>query len=448
MNIDRINLINILDNYIEQNNTKYALMINGKWGIGKTYFVKKYMHERNRECKKENLGTSKTHRFKRLICNKIKILALIFNKKVPSEQNIYYVSLYGLNDIGELKLNIIYSIMPSYETFLKIINVYDYNKKLDLIKNIFVFLYKIFLSILNVVLWLMPFDRLKKLSFRLEEYIKKKISVFNILTQKTIILDDLERTDIEYSRLFGFINYLLENEKCKIILIGNEEKIYKKDNYNEIKEKTIGKCILIDKMDLSVIDDMVNIELLEREIDNTDIRYKAVLSNVNIIYEVYEQSKLKNLRLLRYGLIGFLEISVILLKKNKLSESNLPKLLHDCISVTMNLFGINNNDSIDKKTSYPLQQEYISKFLTNYNYGCLDLIEYEEASIEDYISKLYKFYKLTNQELNFITMRIVDNIRNCQIKYLNTLCSIHGIFHQLKIKDIYNFNENELMKMN
>ena len=50
------------------------------------------------------------------------------------------------------------------------------------------------------------------------------------------VLDDLERSTIPIEELLGCISDIAEQEKCKFILIGNEDKIENQDKYYEIKE--------------------------------------------------------------------------------------------------------------------------------------------------------------------------------------------------------------------
>ena len=60
-----------LDNYIENEKLKYAVLITGDWGTGKTYFINKYCE---------------------------------------SKKNIIKISLYGLNNISEINDKIIKTI--------------------------------------------------------------------------------------------------------------------------------------------------------------------------------------------------------------------------------------------------------------------------------------------------------------------------------------------------
>ena len=45
---------------------------------------------------------------------------------------------------------------------------------------------------------------------------------------KILIFDDLERCDVKLETLLGYINYFSEHCKCKVIIIGDENKISEK----------------------------------------------------------------------------------------------------------------------------------------------------------------------------------------------------------------------------
>ena len=73
MNLSEEEIIEIIKTYYSDINSQYAILLNGEWGCGKTYFVKN------------------------------KILAKI-NDSV-------YVSLYGLSNTSDISKKILYSIM-------------------------------------------------------------------------------------------------------------------------------------------------------------------------------------------------------------------------------------------------------------------------------------------------------------------------------------------------
>ena len=71
--------------YIRKENTEYAILIDGKWGVGKTFFIK----------------------------NSLKVKLQKEIKKTCRYKGIIYMSLYGIKDITQLENKIIYSIIEN-----------------------------------------------------------------------------------------------------------------------------------------------------------------------------------------------------------------------------------------------------------------------------------------------------------------------------------------------
>ena len=64
-------------------------------------------------------------------------------------------------------------------------------------------------------------------------------------------MTNLERCDVKLETLLGYINYFSEHCKCKVIIIGDENKISEKEGeksnlkFKDFKEKTIGRTFEI-----------------------------------------------------------------------------------------------------------------------------------------------------------------------------------------------------------
>lgn len=71
--------------YIRKENTEYAILIDGKWGVGKTFFIK----------------------------NSLKVKLQKEIKETCRYKGIIYMSLYGIKDITQLENKIIYSIIEN-----------------------------------------------------------------------------------------------------------------------------------------------------------------------------------------------------------------------------------------------------------------------------------------------------------------------------------------------
>lgn len=114
--------------------------------------------------------------------------------------------------------------------------------------------------------------------------------------QKVIfIFDDIERIDTGIKEVLGYINILVEELNQKVILLANEDEINKRE-YNNFKEKTIGKTLQVEQD----FDNACATFLCE--LNNTK---EIVEKNLSTIKSVYETAGYNNLRSLRQGLLGF-----------------------------------------------------------------------------------------------------------------------------------------------
>ncbi len=189
-------IISIITDYLKAKETDFALMINGAWGCGKTYFLKNSLKLAIEEidCPKQN------------------------KKCVNKKYQQIYVSLYGLSSTEEIKERIFYAINPKY-------------KWIDLVSRKAI-------SATEAI----PFVGVGiKNLFTLNK--KEKNSIIEAVSNydnKVLIFDDLERIDknkIDIQSVLGFINFLAEHNHCKIIVVANDGDL--DEDYKQFKEKTI-----------------------------------------------------------------------------------------------------------------------------------------------------------------------------------------------------------------
>lgn len=118
-----------------------------------------------------------------------------------------------------------------------------------------------------------------------------------------IALDDLERTDIPLKEILGYVNYLVEISKVKVILIANEKILHEKDKssedkntdiYSKFKEKVIGKTFQIKHNIDNVLDGFLD----ESECAPLK-RHRDVIKNI------YIRSDDTNLRKLKQSILDF-----------------------------------------------------------------------------------------------------------------------------------------------
>jgi hypothetical protein len=243
MKIKNNHIERYLNRYLNINNPEFAILLNGKWGSGKTFFIDNYINK-NKDTK--------------------------FIK----------ISLFGLNKVSQIDdeiFNIIHPILSSkYAKFagsivksgLKFGMNFDLNNdgKSDGKFNI-------------------DLDDLELPDDDKNKYV--------------FVFDDLERTKISLEEVLGYINYFVEQLSSKVIIIANDEEIIDKNNFKKFKEKVIGKTFEIQQN----FDDILEYFIKDNTKDNLQ---KILLENKKIISEVYLIAKHNNLRHIKQTLLDFL----------------------------------------------------------------------------------------------------------------------------------------------
>lgn len=185
-------IISIITDYLKAKETDFALMINGAWGCGKTYFIKNTLESKIEEIPCPN---KKNQKYKQI-----------------------YVSLYGVSSIDEIRDRIFYEINPNL-------------KWIDSISRRLISAAEAIPNGGNIVKDLLTTDKNEKSS------IIKKITKYY---DKVFVFDDLERIDfksLDLQSVLGFINFLAEHNHCKIIVVANDGDL--DEEYKQFKEKTI-----------------------------------------------------------------------------------------------------------------------------------------------------------------------------------------------------------------
>lgn len=236
-----------LNYYIELPNPQYAVLLKGKWGSGKTHFINEYKNELNK-----------------------------------NKQKYIYVSLYGITSYDEIETKFLEAIHPTL-----------YNKKT-------IFAGKIAKQLLKATLKI-DLDGDKKdddsMSLKIPDF--KPEDLLNT-RDYILIFDDLERCSINIINLLGYINFFVEHQSYKVILIANEKELKKTKKYKTIKEKLIGKTFEF-KTNSSLAYDSFLIELK----NENRVKENILEKEKENILELFEKSKSNNLRALRQTLLDF-----------------------------------------------------------------------------------------------------------------------------------------------
>lgn len=263
-------IVNFLGEYINDPDPQYAVMLKGKWGCGKTFFIKRWLEQYDGGYVDEDSD-------------------LISIKPI-------YVSLYGLKSIPEVK-----------EALDREINPFFYTKVAQAAKDLCKLFGRVALKAKIDLNDGMSFSgTLDSLSvFRNDDIVKGL---------KFIVFDDIERCHIDMAQLLGFINYFVEHCGCHVVIVGDETHLDLKEKHrlDEFKEKTIGREFEIVPESDTAIDYFLS-----------EIPKSSVLkSKLDIIIRCFHATGTDNLRLLRQCLRDFAG-QLSLIEEHLLSDDSL-----------------------------------------------------------------------------------------------------------------------------
>lgn len=264
--------------YAEHPDPRYAVMLKGKWGCGKSFFVDKWVKQ--------------------------------FSEKYKSGEltlHPIYVSLYGLKSIEQITKAIDQQLHP-----------YLYSKGAEFTKKLFKVAGKI--AFKTTIDW--NGDGNDDMSF------DATLDSLSLLTSKDdaiggskiIVFDDLERCLIDMKLLLGYINTFVEHGACHVIIVGDETHATdsSKKLLLDFKEKTVGREFEIQPDTVAAVHFFLN-----DDVPMADWFKKQE----QFIIEVFLATKCDNLRLLRQCLYDFnslyQEVEEELLEKDDVLMVNL-----------------------------------------------------------------------------------------------------------------------------
>lgn len=230
-------LNNYILHYLKKDKTHTAIMLTGEWGSGKTYYIEKEL--------------------------------VPFLKKNDAISIV--VSLYGLNDISKISKSIYMEMRMSILTGMQSETITTGRLiAKTIIKNI------IGLSGINL---------------GLEDEDLEKLYKSVDLKDKLLILEDVERSNINIASLLGYVNGLVERDGAKVLLVANENEIIRDKEFGYYK-KSVKKEN--DKVEIPLKEDVKQyLRIKEKTISDT-IQFSGDFDQaVNHIIDGFENSKLK-----------------------------------------------------------------------------------------------------------------------------------------------------------
>jgi len=246
---------------------KFAILLKGKWGSGKTWFINQY------------------------------------REKAEGKKSLY-VSLYGVSKYSEIEESLFQQLHP-----------FRSSKGMVLAGQVFKGLLKGALKIdLN-------HDNKEDGTWNISIPDINIPKEFNDSNFSLLIFDDLERCSINIENILGYINRFVESQDLKVVIIANEDQInIKQEEYKKIKEKLIGKTFEIFPDFPGALNDFIN------QIEHHEIK-EILLNNLDLIQELFIKAECKNLRILNQISLDFERIFNILPEEAKKKSDLLREIL-------------------------------------------------------------------------------------------------------------------------
>ena len=208
----------ILD-YIRADYTDYAIMINGEWGSGKTYFWNN------------------------------KIRKKIDSTKINGKQyTTIYMSLYGISNLEEI----------SKKIFIETTQLMDKNLRKYMNSHGQATIPEYAKTGLDMANLFGVSQNTNKVNY--EDFFTTE--------DKVLCFDDLERANVDVIDILGYINNFVEHDHIKTIIICNEKELSTKLKSSNLEMKTFIATYLLDKQGNLNIEDKPLVEKIKNQIED------------------------------------------------------------------------------------------------------------------------------------------------------------------------------------
>lgn len=430
--------------YIQNDKANYAVMIDGKWGSGKTYFLKNRLIE---EIEKIDVGDKKC--------------------------KVIYISLYGISSIEEINRKVFVETMISLsenETLKKLASNKKVSKGFSIAKKV-----------IELGSEYLPkgFADLVKSVFSLDDLIASSV---NIGSNIVLSFDDLERTQLDLGEILGYINSYVEQYNVKTIIIANQTEIQQQHEYYErIKEKLIGKTFLYTLKFGEIANSII------KEFQNDKEYYEFLNSYFEQIVSICEISEAENIRSLKTALDDFnLIFNKVKNYYSEIDEESLLFMMRLTLALTFEikkadfkqdaLENIRNSRlhslvsymSGNKKTVETDEEKFVAKYFKydfifkkiNYDFiikfickGFFDeelmktelheLIKPDE--VPNYAKLLYqRWWELEDNEFEEAIKIVINKVENGDLK-LEDYYQAGGILHHIRKRGLINIEINNII---
>lgn len=379
MFLDDDKICTILLDYVQYDKTNQAILIDGEWGTGKTYFIQNVFIKRYEESKQR--------------------------------KKLYYVSLYGLTDVNHIE-GAIYS-----KIFERCI-AKNASESAIASKTI-----KVFQKALPVALQALT---LRTIGFDGNDALNNIAKEIKPIADAVVIFDDLERCNIELNEILGYINNLVEHNSVKAIILANEQEIWR----SGFAENVAGKytTALAHMQLINELEENDNKKKRLKEISEIREHAEKIFSQDN----GYDKVKEKLIgRIIKYR--KSLELSYDSVLESVVEDSDTKKILQDCNVVVLNRFTEKKNNNIRTLMSVFTDFQKINKTVQGVKTQHSDFLGKVKVSMLDYLTycvlkvKMGESLEPWNDRENF-TKHIIEPVNGEKqfifgYKYINDFVS-------------------------
>jgi len=310
--------------YCEQENTSGALLVNGNWGSGKTYFFEKILPQLPWFYSNASIIS-------------ISLFGItsreILDKKLKEK---YILKNLSIPEISTVKKGIISNIIYAITKFFTGTDIKLTEKEISL-KSL-LGAAQVFTGSWDSLVQIPPRDKLGKV---------------------ILVFDDLERCPMKMEELLGAINAYVEGSEIKTILIANEDYIKEKEKtdktYTTMKEKLVCRTVRYEP-DSTVI--------VRSIIDNhrtNDQNYTLFLKSQKDALEQFLKNH-KNIRTLKSTIQDFERFYKIIA-----SEEIDKKYYHEILSHYLSITTVYTRNGSDEKQTKDHSEALLNTISLNYD---------------------------------------------------------------------------------
>ncbi len=308
----------------------FAILLEGKWGSGKTWFINNYRESPGRK------------------------------------QHYLYISLYGVSSLSEID-----------DKFFQLLHPIRSSKGMAITGIILKGLLKGALKLdLNndgspETTWTVQIPEIN-----LPKHLDS-------VDKSILIFDDLERCNVNLGDLLGYVNYFVEQQGLKVILVANEDELIGKNStYKFMKEKLVGKTLNISPVFEGALKAFIT------KLNSAEVR-SFLHDRFELIKELYEKAEYKNLRNLKQIILDFERIFENLPERAKRKLEVLEDILKFLVAFSIEI----RRGSILPRNINKLQEAYISAVSKQAMlYGVTDSTENINTEEENSLQKVLDRY--------------------------------------------------------